>query len=283
MIKKDLLRRKIQEYFTKYPKSKSVIIKTDIGHAKTLWKVVREGKKFNVTEVNTNKNEFVFESGINVVQEASVEFSNLSKAFVTAMTPPFDHTRLSNALKTANQAIVKITDPKEKDQVGSMIGALTMLVDNTTAGGGSSITNRSSVSAGLQTSGRKIQGKLVREADKKDDEEEKKSPKKEPEKTATQKLDPTKEPEVSDIETNGNQQSDVDEPVPERKPSSEELAVAKNLTGQTIKNAHVTIKPDGGELTLDLISAAAPSVLKWSKSGKVVFYASGRPYVINRG
>lgn len=283
MIKKDLLRRKIQEYFTKNPKAKSFIVKADAGSARTLWKVVREGKKFNVVEINTERQEFVFESGISVVQEASIDFSNLSKAFVQAVSPPFDHARLSQALKTANMVIAKIVDPKEKDQVGSMIGVLTNLVDSTTAGGGSGVQRVASTSMSMQNSSKKILGKVIKEEDEKNDDKEKKSvKKKESEKTATQKLDPSKKPITSDIEIPGNNEESEDD-LPTRQPTSEEMVVAKTLTGQSIKAANVKITPDGGELELDLISSSAPSKLKWWNDGKVVFYANGRPYIINRG
>jgi len=61
IVKKDLLRRKINEYFSKNPNSNSVIIRADVGDMKTHWKVVKEGKDFNIIEVNTNTKKFIFE------------------------------------------------------------------------------------------------------------------------------------------------------------------------------------------------------------------------------
>jgi len=59
LIKKDLLRRKIREHFRKNPKSSSVVIKANIGGGTTVWKVKKEGKSFNVVEVNARREHFV--------------------------------------------------------------------------------------------------------------------------------------------------------------------------------------------------------------------------------
>jgi hypothetical protein len=40
-IKRMLLERKIKEYFAKHPKSQRVVIKTDLGEGKTIWKVTK--------------------------------------------------------------------------------------------------------------------------------------------------------------------------------------------------------------------------------------------------
>lgn len=74
-----------------------------------------------------------------LVTEGSSQFGQASQQFVAAMTPPFDHAKLSTALKKLNQMIGQITDPAEKNQMGMMIGELTGMVDKTTAGGGSKL------------------------------------------------------------------------------------------------------------------------------------------------
>mgnify|MGYP001561622825 CR=1 FL=1 len=297
VVKKDLLRRKVHEYFLKNPSAKSVIVKAGLDDSKTLWKVVREGKFFRVTEVNTKKEEFIFESGISVVKESSVEFSKLSTLFTQAMQPPFDHTKLSTALRTANSAVSRIVDPKEKQDVGAMIGVLTNLVDSTTAGGGSKIQTRSSSFSGTQPVTTLKQsfvriGKIVKEDEEKkdkkkddnksDSEPKKTKPKPKQEPKATNKLDPSDEPEDdAGLETSASLDGPQDD-LPAKQPSSEEMVVSKSLTGQTIKAANIQLNPQGGEFTLDLVSAAVPAKLQWSKTGKVVFYVNGRPYVLNR-
>lgn len=300
VVKKDLLRRKIQEYFSKNPKAKSVIVKADVGEAKTLWKVVREGvSSFRVVEVNTKREEFMLESGIAVVKEASVEFSNLSRQFVQAMTPPFDHVKLASTLKAVESSIGKIVDPKEKNEAGAMLGALTNMVDATTAGGGSKVQMQKTSTVGarpastLQSSGKKNPGKVVKEAesekdskkkdDKSDSEPKKTKPKPKSEPEPTDKLDPSAEPEGDEgLESSADLEEPQDE-LPTRQPSSEEMVVSKALTGQTIKAANIQLTPEGGEFTLDLVSAAVPAKLEWSRSGKVIFHVNGRPYVLNKG
>lgn len=292
VIKKYLLSRKIKEYFSKHPSAKSVVVKSDVGNAKTLWRVVKEGNSFSVVEVNTIKEEFTLESEVPpfVKEAASLEYSNLSKQFVQAMTPPFDHARLSNVLRVANQAVGKVVDPKEKNEIGAMIGALTNMVDATTAGGGSKVQMQKSATASkLQTSSKKVAGKVIREDDedskKKDKEEEDKpATKKKPEEPvkATDKLEPKADTEEEpDLETNVDAEEPQAEP-PVKNPSSEEMVVGKSLSGQTIKAANIVLTPNGGELTLDLVSAAVPAKLQWSKDGKAVFHFNGRPYVLKR-
>lgn len=64
-MQKSLLKKKIVEYFSLNPKTRSVIIKTDLlGKGMTSWKVVREGDRFNVTEVATTKSKFIIEAPV---------------------------------------------------------------------------------------------------------------------------------------------------------------------------------------------------------------------------
>jgi len=63
IVKKDLLRRKINEYFSKHPKSKSFIIRSDAGDSMHFWKVKKEGKRYNITEVKTKTEKYIFEAG----------------------------------------------------------------------------------------------------------------------------------------------------------------------------------------------------------------------------
>jgi len=412
IVKKDLLRRKIKEYFSKNPTAKSVIIHSGTGNLKSTWRVVKEKNSFSVTEVNTQKEQFIIKedddkekdksksfkspqktsvtgdprssykpSGVvrpigpagtvapgdevpynqqqfaksfdkpvspaitpqqamgqwdpnkeggafqrlkktvglrkamlgmpdselkkyfgigkkslmrqrqdavgkqrakaaglkpygnpygEGLQEASVEYTNLSKQFVQAMSPPFDHVKLSNALKSANVAISKVSDPKERSEMGAMIGALTSIVDATTAGGGSPLGQRSSstVKKTLTTS-RKVSGKVLKEAD----------PKKKDKSIETLPADEVDSDPVEDIPVD-SQETAVD--VPLKQVSGEELAVQKALAGQTIRDANIEITPSGAELTLTLINSTLPAKFIWSKDGKVVFQYNGRPYTIKR-
>jgi len=67
-VKKDLLRRKINEHFSNNPKSRVAIFKADIGPKKTIWRVQREGKEFVVVEVKTEREEFVLSEGFPVFE-----------------------------------------------------------------------------------------------------------------------------------------------------------------------------------------------------------------------
>lgn len=63
IVKKYLLKRKIEEFFSKNPTATSVIIEANIsGPVKTAWKVEVKNKKYKITEVKTIKEEYVFEA-----------------------------------------------------------------------------------------------------------------------------------------------------------------------------------------------------------------------------
>lgn len=68
VIKKDLLRRKIKEFFSKNPNSKTIIVQAGTGNTKTLWKVSKQKKGFNIVEVNTVKDKYIFEFNINELE-----------------------------------------------------------------------------------------------------------------------------------------------------------------------------------------------------------------------
>lgn len=61
IVKKDVLFRKIQEYFSKNPKKQSAIFHSDLGE-NTYWSVKREGKSYRITEVITKRESFVVEA-----------------------------------------------------------------------------------------------------------------------------------------------------------------------------------------------------------------------------
>lgn len=63
IVKKYLLKRKIEEFFSKNPTATSVIIEAAIsGPVKTAWKVEVKNKQYKITEVQTIKEEYVFEA-----------------------------------------------------------------------------------------------------------------------------------------------------------------------------------------------------------------------------
>ena len=62
IIKVDLLRRKINEHFSRNPKSNSLIVNSSIGDRKTYWHVSRTNdKSYKISEVNTHSRKFIIE------------------------------------------------------------------------------------------------------------------------------------------------------------------------------------------------------------------------------
>lgn len=64
--------------------------------------------------------------------------------------------------------------------------------------------------------------------------------------------------------------------------TEEQIVLTKSLTGQTIKAADIELKPEGGVLSLDLVSTDSPAQIKWFNNGKVVFIYKNRPYLIKK-
>ena len=63
-FKKNFLLRKVENYFSTNPKSNSVIVSYDVKGDKTIWKVVKESKGFNITEVTSSKKQFLIEAPV---------------------------------------------------------------------------------------------------------------------------------------------------------------------------------------------------------------------------
>lgn len=63
LVKKDLLRRKIKEHFSRNPDSNSATFKMESAGEKTYWKVIRESDKktFSIVEVASKINQFLIE------------------------------------------------------------------------------------------------------------------------------------------------------------------------------------------------------------------------------
>src|SRR3990167_9000699 len=130
LIKKDLLRRKILEFFKKNPKKSSVIIKMNEASGSTYWNVDKKKGEYLIKEVNVSKSKFSMKEA-QTIKEASPAFAKVSHDFMDAMST-FDHSKLSRALKTLESNISKTKDPKEIEHLGKMSGVLTGLVDKTT-------------------------------------------------------------------------------------------------------------------------------------------------------
>lgn len=79
IVKTDLLRRKIHEHISKYPKAKSFIVKARFGEENTHWKVeVKKNRSFSIVEVNTTRSEYI-------IKEAMTKFRKEEHAFADAI------------------------------------------------------------------------------------------------------------------------------------------------------------------------------------------------------
>lgn len=95
----------------------------------------------------------------------STEFQRASTLFMQVMAPPFDHNKLSTALRQINQMVGSVKDDAERQNMGVMLGTLTNLVDATTAGGGSPTNMRGGGGGSARlTTARTRSGKAVHEA-----------------------------------------------------------------------------------------------------------------------
>ena len=66
LVKLDILRKKVQEYFIKNPNAKSVVIRASLGEStdRTVWRVKKSKKGFNIVEVNARRKEFLMEAPV---------------------------------------------------------------------------------------------------------------------------------------------------------------------------------------------------------------------------
>jgi hypothetical protein len=74
LVKVEVLRQKINEHFRKHPKSKVLVIKSALfeNNGKSYFRIERNGDKFNITEVKTNKQKFIIEQdGFSSVKDVS--------------------------------------------------------------------------------------------------------------------------------------------------------------------------------------------------------------------
>jgi hypothetical protein len=59
LIKKNIFRLKLEQYFAKNTSAKSVIVKSNVGNKSTFWRAVKDKNNFYITEVNTLRESFI--------------------------------------------------------------------------------------------------------------------------------------------------------------------------------------------------------------------------------
>lgn len=199
IIQNDLLKRKIFEYFSKYPKAKSVIIKTDLfGTGKISWKVIKEKKGYAITEVKTAKQKLFLEAPVggqspapgtqqppqmpqnsvqakqaNVQQFAQLDLQTKLAQLATGMMLNYDTTinTLAQIVKDKSQDLVQFRralesginaaplDANQKRLVGNVLGILT------------SISNESTLMSSKQIKGKPLLKEEDENSKKKDNDE----------------------------------------------------------------------------------------------------------------
>lgn len=201
------------------------------------------------------------------LKEASSQFANISRIFSDAIVT-MDHAKLSQAMNQIAPLIAQLQDPVEKDQAGKISGVLTNAVNSTTKAGP---TTQVPMQKTQLTTAKSVKGKVVRE-----DED------------PLKKKDPSSiEPEEPDDETgiesaSEEQESEEQEDLTAATKTEEETLFIETLKGQTIKDSDLQLDVNGGILTLQLISVAAPLELEWHTNGKVIFRHKGRPYTLKK-
>lgn len=281
IVKKDLLRRKINEYFSKYPKAKSVIINSGVDAIKTIWRVVKEDKGYFITEVNTNKENFIIEAPVggqepapgavqlgtqraqpgamnpeqmsageilSLVQTGALGVTSdiLAKLFAPLLVPK-DRT-LKNQLKNVWDILNKAT--KKDAASASFLGAIQNLMNTPEWLRANKETKGSKLSEADETPVTKVkQGDDV----------------------SSDPIGMEKEPP----------EPEAPEP-PAKEKTQEELVMSKSLVGKPIESTDLELKNDGVVLTLKVAGVDIPAKFEFFNTGKFVFHFKDRPYIIKR-
>lgn len=281
VIKRKLLQKKINEFFSKNPKSNSIIVKTNIGGNKTIWKVEKNSSNsYSIMEVSTVKKEFVMkeeplggqqpaaalptatpQNATQAKKTNSLQFGQMDLASKLSSLPMmlnYDTAiqTLADIVESRSQDLIQLRkileqytnsspiDANQKKLLGNLLGVLT------------AVSNSKSLMSG-KTNPTLPQVKEADEKTSSGDED------------LDQETGLEAEPEQKDEKTPINN-------------SAEAMAFSNSLKGHTIRSANIELKPDGGLITLDLVSVESPSEIAWNNSGKVVFNFKDRPYLLRK-
>jgi hypothetical protein len=281
IVKKDLIRRKINEYFSKHPKAKSVIINSGIDSFKTIWRVVKESNNFVVTEVNTKREKFILEAPIPVGGQrpapGAVPLSTVSKPG-QAMPGTIGSSETlelvkSGMLKVTSSVIEKLfapllipKDPTAKRQIKLTWDILNKATnkDQASASFLAMMQNLMNTPSWLAAS-KKNNGTKLQEVDKETSIED--MPQDEDQPTDAIGLDQAKkvEPVEKSVEK-----------------SQEEMVMQKSLEGKPIEQVSLEHRKDGVDLIIKTVGVDIPSKFSFFKDGKIIFHHKDRPYIIKR-
>lgn len=269
ILKKDLLRRKIQEHFSKHPKAKSVIVVAGVDPNKTVWKVDRIKKGFNIVEVNTQREHFIFEAVPGTLAPGasmplggpptggqSPEFRQIIGIISPVMgNLGTSQAEAAKAREQVNSLIGKLRNPREKAQAAGFLSFLSTIGTGMASapptapigqapGGVPTPSGKSGLSSGKHTKGKKIHEK--EEKSKKPEKEEERPKKKyefepkekdEPKKNFKPSVPPVVDPPEAGIETGADETPSAPSPEmgqqpeapPEEKPKTGEEAQLKQI------------------------------------------------------
>lgn len=251
LVKKELLRRKINEIFKE--KDTSKVIRCSLNGENVYWSVKREGKGFKIVEITTKKEEF------SIFQEASPAFTQLSRTYTDAMASMVGmEPGFSDELKQASDRVDslsrRIEDPVEKVASSKMAASIAAASGEAQKGIGSDTTDtlkqKFSMSATTEAKSLKEQPARNEPGD-----------------------DIGLEKDVEDVASASPQ--DIPGDI-----TMEQALMAQVLKGQTIESAEYSSSDESMSVVLKVAGMENPVMFEY-KGRKLVFWFKGRPYVLD--
>lgn len=298
IVKKDLLRRKIREHFSKHPRAKSVVVKADIGDRKTIWRAQKMASGvFSVVEVNTVREQFLITE---ISGQASPEYQQLSTSIVSALASgnPAEKERALNDLEMTMPRL----RPQEKGEAEKLRAMLGTGGASTAARDSSASFRASSSIPGLGSrpaspslrANKQVRGRKVAEADEPEKKEKPKKKKKSDMPTATPHPDaqppgaemaatttptgdtePVDKPETDlDVTFPNGAEMQGKAPSPDQDPgvkTAEEERLKKMVMNKPIQDISVSSDSDRGTIVLTLGGLKNPVEISVFDSGKVTY------------
>jgi len=289
IVKKDLLRRKIREHFSKRPNSNSVIVKADIGDRKTIWRATKLANGiFNIVEVNTVKEQFLITE---ITGQASAEYQKLSTAVVSALANPRDTASKEKALNDLERAMPRL-HPQERTEAEKLRAMLGTGMASTSQRDTAASFRAASPIPGLASrtalrAHKSVKGKIISEAEEDKPKEKKPEKKKKDPSPSSGKPpgaemaapiapeEPMSEPEKVDRpETDVGSTPEMPGKEPESEPgvkTAEEDRLKKMVMNKPIQDISVTSDSNRGTIILTLGGLKNPVEINVFDDGKVTY------------
>lgn len=304
IVKKDLLRRKIREHFTKNPKVKSVVVKADIGDRKTIWRAQKMANGlFNVVEVNTTREQFLITE---ITGTPSPQYRKFTTEFVGAAANPADRAAQSRL----SQAVNSLPPGPERQEAEAAMQSIGMKMQTTgqlgKQMGGIGRASRTST----LTMGKKAAGAQVAEADEDKPKKKEEPKKKKPDKPDAPKASPpssdtppgaematdTSAPGGTETEPVDRPETDLDvtppegdagaPPPEEEKPgakTAEEERLRTMVKNRPIQDIEISSESDKGTITLTVGGLKNPVEISVFDSGKITYNLGKLPFLLKPG